>query len=223
MLGESILPFRVWKPVLGVVPVTDRGDVLDAERAANRGFLHLYDWMQRAETVWNEHGPGSMSFEAQLDYYGKLSSQFPIAQLRLIFAAPGTVPCAALLRDQSSVIEHAVYWSSVSSENDGRYLAAIFNSETSRSRVEKLQAKGQWGARHFDKVMFTLPIPRFDAKNPLHAELAAAGAEAEQVAAKVAIPDDLHFQTARRRVREALAAAGIAKHIDALVAKLLHG
>ncbi len=71
--------------------------------------------------------------------------------------------------------------------------------------------------------MLTLPIPRFDPKNAPHAELAAAGAAAEKIAAKVEIPDDLHFQTARRRVRAALAEAGISKRIDALVAKLLDG
>jgi len=49
------------------------------------------------------------------------------------------------------------------------------------------------------------------------------GAEAEKIAANLDIPDDLHFQTARRRVREALAKVGTAKRIDALVAKLLDG
>ncbi len=53
--------------------------------------------------------------------------------------------------------------------------------------------------------------------------LAAAGAEAEKIAATVDIPNDLHFQTARRRVREALTKAGVAKHIDDLVTKLLGG
>lgn len=61
----------------------------------------------------------------------------------------------------------------------------------------------------------------FDAENQLHAELAVAGAEAEKVAAGVALPDDIHFQTARRRVREALAESGVAERIDTLVARLL--
>ncbi len=102
-------------------------------------------------------------------------------------------------------------------------MVTTLNGEAARKRIVARQARGQWGARDFDKVMFTLPIPRFDTKNAPHAELAAAGAEAEKVAAKVVIPDNLHFQTARRRVREALAAAGIAKRIDTLVTKLLDG
>ena len=111
----------------------------------------------------------------------------------------------------------------VRERQEGLYLACILGSEIARKRIENLQSKGQWGARDFDKVMFTLPIPRFDPKELLHQDLAAAGAEAEKIAATVDIPNDLHFQTARRRVREALTKAGVAKHIDDLVTKLLGG
>jgi hypothetical protein len=119
------------------------------------------------------------------------------------------------------VIDHMLYWASVTDRREGLYLASILGSETARKKIEALQARGQWGARHFDKVMFTLPIPRFDADIGLHAELAAAGAEAEKVAAKVELAQNIHFQTARRRVREALAESGIAEDIDALVMRLL--
>jgi hypothetical protein len=64
--------------------------------------------------------------------------------------------------------------------------------------------------------MFTLPIPCFNAGTEIHSDLA--GAEAEIVAAKVELPDDIYFTTARSRVRDALAAAGISQRIDALVA-----
>ena len=83
-----------------------------------------------------------------------------------------------------------------------------------------MQSRGQWGARDIDKVMFTLPIPRFDSKIGLHKDLAAAGAEAEKVAAAVELAETMHFGTARRRVREALAEVGLSQRIDALVARL---
>jgi hypothetical protein len=146
-----------------------------------------------------------------------------VPPIRVLYAASGTIPCTAILRDNRAVVEHAVYWSRIISPNEAQYLSAILNSEAARRKVADMQARGQWGARHFDKVMFTLPIQRFDPKHSLHEELAAAGAEAEKLAAKLEIPEDLHFQTARRRVREALAKAGISKTIDALVAKLLGG
>lgn len=51
LLGESILPYRVWRPFEGVVPVTEKGEVLDAEAAANRGFDGLYGWLSKAEAL----------------------------------------------------------------------------------------------------------------------------------------------------------------------------
>jgi hypothetical protein len=84
-----------------------------------------------------------------------------------------------------------------------------------------LQSRGQWGARHFDKVVFTLPIPRFNEKLARHRELAELSRQAEKIAAAVSLPEDVKFQRARRRVRDALAECGLSGRIDALVAKLL--
>jgi hypothetical protein len=69
--------------------------------------------------------------------------------------------------------------------------------------------------------MWNLPIPLFDPKNPLHAELAKAGAEAEEKARIVDLVEGEKFQRARKRVRDALIEDGIAGRIDALVEKLL--
>ena len=117
----------------------------------------------------------------------------------------------AIIRDPAFVIDHMVYWSAPSSEGEAQYLTAILNSENARSRVANLQARGQFGARHFDKVMFTLPIPRFEPGNGLHEDLAAAAV----------LPDGVKFQRARKHIRDALIEAGIAKRIDALVERLL--
>jgi hypothetical protein len=108
-----------------------------------------------------------------------------------------------------------------SDEAEGRYLTAILNSETARKRAAQYQSRGQWGARDFDKVMFNLPIPRFDAKQSLHLALAEAAEEAERIAAAVELPEGVRFQRARGMVRAALAAAGASQEIDRLVAELL--
>ena len=84
-----------------------------------------------------------------------------------------------------------------------------------------MQARGQFGARHFDKVMFTLPIPRFDTTVALHNELAAAAAEAERIAAAFKLPETVKFQRARKLIRDALTETGVSPHIDGLVARLL--
>jgi hypothetical protein len=223
LLGESILPYRIFQPFDAVVPVMDKGEVLDAEAAANRGFDCLHGWMKKAEKVWNTDRPSPISFIQQLDYYGKLASQFPLAPLRVVYSKAGMQPAACLLRDASYVIDHKLYWSAPADDAEAYYLVALLNSETARQRGESLQSRGQWGARDFDKVMFNLPIPRFDANNPLHNALAKTAREAETIAASVPLPENVKFQRARGLVRAALTEAGAAQKIDALVAKLLDG
>jgi hypothetical protein len=223
LLGESVLPYRIFKPFEGVVPVTDKGDVLDAAAALARGCDELHGWMSKSEAAWNEHRATEISLVQQFDYYGKLAAQFPIAPLRVVYAKSGTLPAAAILRDQKTINENRLYWSPVASENEAKYLVAILNSETARKRVEAYQSRGQWGARDFDKVIFNLPIPRFDSKNKIHAALAKAAADAEKIAAAIELPEGVKFQRARGLVRTALTKAGVAKRIDDLVAQLLDG
>jgi hypothetical protein len=220
-LGESIAPFRVLEPVLGVVTWDEeRKRLLDAEAARRSGYLHLAGWLSKAERLWDEHGRGGMTFSAQLDYYGKLSSQFPIGAVRVAYAASGTLPAAVLVRDRLAILEHAVYGATVS-RGEALFLVAVLNSEAARSRVGELQARGQWGARHFDKLMLSLPIPKFDPKVAVHRNLAAAARHAEEVAAQVALKEGMHFVRARGLIRKALAEDGISGRIDKLVERLL--
>ena len=223
LLGESILPFRALTPLEAVIPVSDQGEVLDAEGAANRGISHLHAWMMKAEKVWNEHQTSNISLVERFNFYGNLATQFPLAPLRVVYAKAGIQPASCLLRDDSCVIDHKLYWFTPASEAEAFYLMALLNSETARKRGESRQSRGQWGARDFDKVIFNLPIPRFDAALKLHTGIAEAAREAEALAAAVALPDGVRFQRARSLVRSALIESGWAEKIDALVGQLLDG
>lgn len=223
LLGESILPYRILSSLEAVSPVTDVGDAIDAESAANKGYDGLNGWMRKAEKIWNEHSDGSLKLIERWNYHNGLTSQFPIAPLRIVYAKAGTLPAASVVRDGAAIIDHKLYWTRAANVAEALYLAAIFNSETARKRIEHQQSRGQWGARDFDKVIFNLPIPRFDAKVKLHRDLAKAAEEAESVAAAVALPEGVKFQRARKLVRDALAKAGASQKIDQLVADLLDG
>ena len=222
MLGESILPYRVFRSFEGVVPVISNGTILDSEAAMNRGFDGLFGWMRKAEAVWEGNKRSDKLKLVQLfDFFKQLSAQFPLPDVRVVYAASGTNPSASILRDNKAVIEHKLYWGKVASIAEARFLVAILNSETARKRSEGRQSRGQWGARDFDKVIFNLPIPRFDAKQKLHLALAKAAEQAETLAATVPLPDGIRFQAARGLVRKALTEAGLAQKIDALVGRLL--
>jgi hypothetical protein len=222
ILGESIAPFRPLAPLNAIIPCVSR-HLLDADAALDAGFTHLAGWLRRAEALWNKYGAGKMTLLDRWDYHKGLISQFPIAPIRIVYAASGTLPCALVVRDQRAVVEHANYWSAVESEDEANYLAAILNSETARLRVAALQAQGQWGARHFDKLMFTLPIPQFDPKKGLHKDLVVASEDAEKVASEVELQEGMHFQTARRAIRVALEDSRVSPRIEKLVSNLLGG
>lgn len=221
-LGESIAPYRLLTPALAVIPWEESsGRLLGAAAAQAGGYPRLARWMADAERLWDAHKRSEMTFVEQLDYYGKLTAQLPPKPLRVLYAKAGTLPAAALLTDQTALVDHKLYWAVAQKPDEARYLMAILNSETARKRIAHLQSRGQWGARDFDKVMFEQPIPRFDPKVSLHRELAGAAVEAERVAAAVPLKEGTHFVRARRMIREALKEVGVADRIDQLVAKLL--
>jgi N-6 DNA Methylase len=130
LLGESILPYRVWRPFEAVVPVTMQAEVLDAQAAANRGFSGLQGWMSAAEVIWNSNAEsGSMKLVDRWNFHNELGAQFPIQRLRVVYAKAGTLPAACLVRD-NSVIDHKLYWCAPTSVPEAAYLSAILNSET---------------------------------------------------------------------------------------------
>jgi hypothetical protein len=141
----------------------------------------------------------------------------------VVYTKSGTNLAACVLRGGLAVIENKLYWSALHIEAETYYITALLNSETTRSRIAALQSRGQGGTRDFDKVMFNLPIPRFDANNPVHTAIAEAAREAEKIAARVELPEKIKFQRARGLIRAALTEAGVAQKVDALVARLLDG
>ncbi len=223
--GESILPWREFARFEGVIPVRDDGVLMTADRAFNDGHIGLSRWIADAGSIFdrNKAEATTADFLQQLDFFGKLTGQFPIAPLRLVYAKAGSQPAASLVRDSRAVIDTSLYWLKLPSEDHGHFLGAIINSEVTRRAVESYQARGQFGARHFDKAFFNLPIPLFERKNSLHRSLAQAGEEAERKALAVDLIEGEKFQRARKRIRDALIDDGIAGKIDALVEKLLSG
>ena len=222
-LGESVAPFRLLDPSLAVIPWDpESGRLLDAAAAGRAGYPHLAAWLSRAEGLWEAHRSSDrLSFGERIDYHRELTAQLPPPSLRVVYSKAGTLMVAAVVTDATAVIDHKLYWAAVKSRAEARYLIAVLTSETARRRVAPLQARGQWGARDFDKVMWTLPIPQFDPANPLHAAITKAGRRAESVAARVPLKQGVYFTTARRQIRKALADNGAAGEIDSIVEELL--
>lgn len=226
VVGESIAPYRKLELATGVVPM--EGDVVLTSDSANaRGHRGLAAWLLDAESKWNEYskqntdGSPRVSLAQSIDHHGKLAAQSSRQSLRVAYPASGTRLCACLLDDDDVIVEHQAYWSVVHSLDEAAYVVAVLNSAVVLERVKDLQPVGQRDARHFDNLVWTLPIPEFDPDEALHQDIAAAALSAAEVAARVELPEDAHFTTKRRLIRQALVADGIAETIERLVDALL--
>ncbi len=117
-------------------------------------------------------------------------------------------------------LDHKLYWMPVRNIDEARYLTALLNSPSLTEAVSVYQSRGLFGARDFDKYVWRLPIPVYEAANPLHAQLTELAEQAEIIAGDVNL-DGVGFQKARQLIRSALDAAGITSAIDSVVVQIL--
>ena len=152
-----------------------------------------------------------------------MSKQFPVSSIRILYPASGTRLCACWIEDENVLIDKNAYWCAASSVDEAAYVSAIINSQTVLDRVKDLQPVGQRDPRHFDNLVWTLPIPEYDAEDQLHLDLAEAAHYAAGIAARIDLPSDVYFTTQRQMIRTALEADGVATVVERLVDALLPG
>jgi len=220
-LGATLLPFRLMEPWLGVIP-WDGKELLEYANPRIENYPGLAEWWTAAESVWDDNkGENNLTLLEQVDFRNKLSLQFPMAPHRVLYAASGQYLAAAQIDDERAVAEHALYWAAASSIEEAHYLTALLNSVALTRLMTPLQARGEHNPRHFDKLVWSLPIPLFDPEREDHQRLASLAAEAEALAAETDVSGKRTFQAQRRLIREAFEREGIAEAIDAIVLKLL--
>ena len=225
-LGESVAPYRILGLATGVVPMED-GAILTAAGADARGHRGLATWLRDAEAKWNEHsnknaeGNARMSLAERVDAMGMLRAQANRAPIRILYTKAGTRLSACWIEDDDVIVDTKLYWTAANPLEEAAFVATVLNSEIVLDRVRDLQPVGQRDPRDFDNLVWTLPIPEYDAAEALHVDLAAAALHAAEVAARVELPDAAHFTTRRRLIRDALVADGVAETIERLVDALL--
>jgi len=187
----------------------------------------LAAWLRDAERKWAEHsnrnadGQPRSTLLARIDHMRKLSRQDGQSEIRVFYTASGTRLSAARVCCNHTIVEHGAYWAAARSEAEAGYLVTLINSAAALAKIVDLQPHGQRDKRHFDNLVWTLPIPEYDDTDPLHRDLAAAATHAETVAAGVELTDSQHFTAKRRAIRAALAADGVAAEMEAMVDALL--
>lgn len=220
LIGASVLPFRCLAPVEAVIP-WDEGGPLPASDDALELYPGVEGWWRQAEALWNQYpSKAGLSLLGRLDFNHALSRQFPIAANRVVYGKSGMYMAAAVVSDTSIVIDHELYWAAVPTVDEARFVAAILNSSPLTAAVRPRQARGEHNPRHFDKYVFELPIPLYDAERGDHRDLATLAVRAEAVATQVDLPA-VRFERQRRCIREALVEDGVAREMDTLVSRLL--
>ena len=219
-LGENTLSYRLLDPILAVTPY-DGTALLEGNDERIDHYPGFAAWWRQAEGLWDEHGRGKMTLLERLDYRRLLATQFPTASHRVVYTKSGQYLAAARLNDSRVILDHKLYWATARTAEEALYLVAILNSAITTLSVRPLQSRGEHNPRDFDKYVWQLPIPEYDAEDSVHQELAVLAGAAEELVASLSLDLTKSFQTSRKRVRAALAGSEIGNRIEQLVTELL--
>ena len=143
-----------------------------------------------------------------------------------MYSASG-IATAALLEFDSPLVDYTLFLISCKTIQEAYYLLAIINSDALYEAVTPLMPKGQFGARHLQKHLWKLPIPEFDADDPLHAEISDAGRAAAAGAAqrlselRAQRGDNVSVTIARRELRAWLRTSPQGATTESTVTRLL--
>lgn len=201
--GESIASFRTLKENMAIIPYNKT--VIDSNKAGQEGYTLLSSYLKEVEKLWKEHSTGNemiKTFKEQIDYRGKLTNQFPISSLRVVYTASGSNIAATLLKNSKAIIDSSLYWNKCSHEDEGMYLVGILNSSYLIDKIRSLQSTGLYGERHFHKHLLKPPIPKWNPNDPLHKSIVKLAKEIEKLAHQVQLDDSWNFKKSRGKIRE---------------------
>ena len=251
-MGECIAPYVTLDPLKAALPVHRltmtmplthdycEGDKHDACQI-DVGSLHptmQRRWNKAAEMFREAHKDQAIKdLYHRLNHQNTLTSQ--LEYLRSVIAVDGKYrvaytssgrPTATIIRDKRAILENALYQTVSWSIEEARYLLSVLNSQNLEKQTGIFMPRGLFGARHFHKHGWKLPIPRYEAKDPLHVHLSELGAAAEQECQALVSqsdimsnpPGDAQSRAARRLLRhEWQPNSATAQAIEVAVAQLL--
>ncbi len=236
-LGETVAPYVTLEPLKALLPLK-QGDVAIPADDDGPGGIRLGGLERRMRGRWrtvsdlwekNRQVSTKLDLLGQIDYLHKLTAQLDwqsdhlLRPLRVVYTSGGE-PTAALLRDDDSIVDERLYWTTCKGIEEANYLLAVINSEALYKAATPLMSKGQFGARDLHKHLWKLPIPEYDPEQKLHAAIARAGERAAAGAAgrleqlREERGAKLTVTVARRELRAWLRSSPEGKEVEAAVA-----
>ena len=239
--GETIAPYVTLEPLRALLPLK-QGDQAIPTDDKGVGGIRLGGLERRMRQRWqtvsqlwedNKAPANKLTLLGQLDYLHKLTSQLEWRQnpgtrpVRVVYTSAGE-PTAALVDDDSILIENVLFWITCKDIDEANYLLAIINSDTLAKAVNRYTTPNWAGkTRHLHKHLWRLAVPEFDPKQKLHVVIAKAGERAALGAAQKLAEvreergDKFTVAIARRELRAWLRSAPEGKEVEAAVAALL--
>ena len=239
-LGETLVPYATLAPLKALLPMKQGEHELPIDEDGTGGInIYRLEWRMRVRwgiinALWEENkSPNNrLNLLERLDYYRNLSSQLNWQQsheqrpIRIVYSTSGRAT-AAILHDDKAIVDSTLFWVTCATMREAHYLVAIINSDTLHEAVLPLMARGQFGPRHLQKHLWRLPIPEFDADDPLHTAIADAGAAAT-LGAQARLRDlqaergpAVSWRIARRELRAWLTSSPEGKAVETQVQRLL--
>jgi len=195
LLGKGLLPFAAPQTETVFLPLRcRRGDshMLNSTHLIESGDLHAAEWLRRFEKLWErDRQSAERTLTEWLNYNQKLTNQNANAQIVVLYNASGTNLAAALyivgqrklgsFKTCGFVAESVTYYYYPEARDEGNYLVSVLNSDVVNMLIKDFQPQGLFGERHIHRRPFEVcAIPRFDSKNPIHAQLAKLGRECRE-------------------------------------------
>ena len=238
-LGETLVPYATLKPLTAILPVRKADGEIPVEPGGVGGIRvgglerRMRDRWRTIWRMWNEHKAPANKLDLleRLDFYGNFSAQLEWQRnprersFRVVYSGWGA-PTAAMIPDNDRIIDYTLFWIACRNAVEATYLLAIINSDALFRAVAPLMAKGQFGPRHLQKRLWTLPIPEFDAAEELHVAISQAGEAAaagagRQLAQLREERSKVTVTIARRELRKWLRASPEGRTVEDVVSRLL--
>ncbi len=220
LLGESIMPFWQREPAEAVLPLRSGRMMTDEQIGDHDG---LRRWWTEARRLWTENQKTALTLDENVDHYSKLSAQFPLAPLRVVYGASGMHVTACRVTSPEAIVEHQLNWAAAQTMDEALYLCAVLNSVAVTKAAEPFMVSGKGGGRHISSHLWKIPIPIFDGSDELHTKLAELGRQAEDFVGGLEVPAMKAHGSMRARIRKAIAADALGISIESAVTELLGG
>jgi SAM-dependent methyltransferase len=216
--GDNVFPYRVGETGLVVVPCNARGLLESSQIELSPGY---HQWWERAEEIWEQNRTSErLSLFQQVDYQSKLSKQFPVPPLRVVYNRAGMHVVAAKITNRRALVANGLYWAAVRTEAEAHYLCAILNAPVTTELARPFMSYGK-DERDIHKAPWELSIPVFDESNVVHTRLSRLAITVEQTALSFAINPALHFAATRRHIRQLIDRTAEGREIDEIVYELI--